>query len=213
MHKKCDKRAASGFSSYSAPRAMKGAAVTEAELAHLLAWLSADPEEAARSYQTLHVQVVDFFLRQRCATASAEELADVTIDRVAAHLVRNEVVRQPQVLPFFLKFAQFVLLEHFRKQKIFVASELNEEIAAAPDVRITRDKEFASQCFDRCLHKLPDDHRQLFLRYYQLDEQWHDRAALAAECNISLNALRLRMMRLRETVSRCIEECQAERES
>lgn len=183
--------------------------MTEAELAHLLAWLSSDPAEATRAYQAIYEGLIAFFLRNRCAPAEAE-LADKTLDRVAEYLSKKEVARQAEALPFFLKFARFVLLEHFRKQKVFVLEELNEELIIAPNRDETRTKEIASQCFHHCLQKLSEDQRQLFLRYYRLEGQSQDGAALAAEFGLSLNALRLRMMRLRATMGACIEQCRAE---
>ena len=60
-------------------------------------------------------------------------------------------------------------------------------------------------CLDRCLGELPEADRRLALRYYGSSAE--DRRRIAAALEISMNALRLRTLRLRSRLEECLTSC------
>jgi DNA-directed RNA polymerase specialized sigma24 family protein len=73
----------------------------------------------------------------------------------------------------------------------------------------SEDKEIRSACLERCLDILPDAKRALLLRYYGSEKRAKidGRQLLANEEGIGLNALRIQVFRLRNTVRECVENC------
>jgi RNA polymerase sigma factor (sigma-70 family) len=67
-------------------------------------------------------------------------------------------------------------------------------------------------CFDQCLATLSADVRELIINYYQ--EEKHakiiGRQQLADQFGIPLNALRIRVHRIRKTLEACIQDCLAQ---
>ncbi len=65
------------------------------------------------------------------------------------------------------------------------------------------------ECLDRCLQQLRPDERTLILSYYHEDKQAkiEHRKVLAQEMNIDVNALRVRVYRIRVRLEKCIEAC------
>jgi DNA-directed RNA polymerase specialized sigma24 family protein len=76
--------------------------------------------------------------------------------------------------------------------------------APPPDARLW-------SCFDRCLAELGPDRASLLVAYYSAartpNRAW--RAHLAASRGLSLNALRIRVFRARETLRESLARCLA----
>jgi len=71
------------------------------------------------------------------------------------------------------------------------------------------DKERMHNCLERCLNRLPGDARELIVRYYSLEKQSKIelRKQMADELGVSINTLRLRVLRLKEKLQPCVERC------
>ena len=78
---------------------------------------------------------------------------------------------------------------------------------APPDV--THVDEGIYKCLDDCMQKLPEENRQLVLRYYQDEKKVKidNRQILAEELGIAINALRIRAHRIRLLLRKCVQEC------
>ena len=86
-------------------------------------------------------------------------------------------------------------------------SELPDTLAqSAAD---TTEKELIHDCLDGCLAQMDGDKRALLLGYYQGQKsaKIDGRLRLAQERNLELNALRLQVFRLRNTIRQCVERC------
>ncbi len=66
-----------------------------------------------------------------------------------------------------------------------------------------------SDCLTHCLGKLPDEGRDLIVRYYQGEKgsKIENRRQLAEDMGIPLQALRSRAVRLREKLETCMSVC------
>src|SRR5262249_40976607 len=71
------------------------------------------------------------------------------------------------------------------------------------------DTECRLECLRRCLTRLSPENRDLILKYYQGDktEKINTRKELTRVFGVGASTLRMRAMRIRETLHRCAENC------
>ena len=71
------------------------------------------------------------------------------------------------------------------------------------------DEDVRYTCLERCLKELPDNSREMILSYYRDDKQAKidHRKTIAEKFNISLNALRIKTLRLRLKLEECVHTC------
>ena len=83
------------------------------------------------------------------------------------------------------------------------------DAAGSPMTPEGESQERRLECLDRCLGALSEDNHRLILQYYQLQRgaQIEQRRRIAEEHGIPLNALRLRVHRLRARLEACVREC------
>jgi DNA-directed RNA polymerase specialized sigma24 family protein len=157
----------------------------------LLARLDRDPRCAARSYEELRRRLIAFF-RAR-GVCMPEDLADEVFDRTAKKLARGVRI-DGDIAGYLLGVGRRIVFEaHRRSRKV---APLDPELAsAAPPV--SRDEDLAR--LSDCLARLPHDERAILLAYEEGNggERIHVRKQLAAQLGIPLNALRIRIHRLR----------------
>ena len=170
----------------------------------LLAALSSDRERAGEQYELVRLKLVRYFEFRLCDEPDA--LADDTIDRLARRLAGGERIDAPHIMPYVYGVARNVLLESWKK------SERRRQtlLPAISETRLeTVDAEEQDKCFHDCLRAIPEPNRDLVLQYYRdrgrakIDR----RSALARQLGIPLNALRIRIHRLKNRLHRCIEDC------
>jgi DNA-directed RNA polymerase specialized sigma24 family protein len=179
----------------------------------LLERLDADRERAGERYEELHLRLVKFF--QWRHAAAPDELADETIDRVGRRLLDDATLR-PQSWPAYVHgFARNVLRESWKARTDAPHDEGRVRAAdAAADAAAEGDsKERGLECLDRCLAELPEDSRRLVLEYYaQEGTQVEHRRQVAEEHGLPLNALRLRVHRIRARLDGCVRGCLSRRD-
>jgi RNA polymerase sigma factor (sigma-70 family) len=171
-----------------------------------LNWLDTDREAAGRKYSALHRRLVIFFNCRGCATA--EELADETINRVVKQAPTLAAPAHDPT-PYCYGVAKNVYHEHLRAQ-----AKLNGDLSATeiPDPRRPEEqteRELIAKCLRQCLQKLSPENQQLFIRYYQVEKraELEHRQALADELGCTVNALRIRVHRLKDSLRNCILNC------
>jgi len=78
---------------------------------------------------------------------------------------------------------------------------------SAPTDSVRAELEY--HCLERCIARLSEEDRALLLKDYGAkgQTQAERRKALADELGISLNALRIRVYRIRTALKECIEKC------
>lgn len=172
----------------------------------LLARLDPDPERAGERYEEMRLRLVKFF--QWRQALSPEDLADETIDRVSRRLQEDGSVR-PESWPAYIHgFARNVLREEWKKQDSERDRRRPRALAVEPDAE-TSERRLA--CLDRCLAELSEASRALILEYYELQRgaQIEHRRRVAEKHGIPLNALRLRVHRIRGRLEACVRGCVA----
>jgi RNA polymerase sigma factor (sigma-70 family) len=171
----------------------------------LLSWLDPDRERSGEKYQTIRQRLVKIFTWQRCA--DPEALADETITRVAAKVseIRKSYVGDPSL--FFYGVARNVLREAKRSSKMHQAME---DDVIAPESDEDESRLQLHDCLDQCLLTLSTANRKLLLTYYEESTKQgtvKSRHALAAQLGLQPSALRMRVLRIRTTLEKCIETC------
>jgi len=176
----------------------------------LLNWLDSDRERAGQKYETIRLRLIKIFTCRGCS--EAEDLADETINRVAAKLDTLEWKDDGDRARYFYAVAQKVHLEHLRNSRkrhgeipFDVADETSSIIIKSDTDEI--ESEYA--CLERCLENLPTNNRRLVLEYYHQERKAKidHRKMLADELGIAVNALRIRAHRIRLTLERCMHDC------
>ena len=172
----------------------------------LLAFLSRGGDEGGAAYEKLRRRLQFYFEWKGCP--GAPELADETLNRVAAKLAAGEQIATDQPERYAFGVARFVYLEAIKRNARRAPAERGEtgagDAAATADDAIRREARFAA--LEACLDALPPRTRQLLLRYHEHDgrRRIDHRRRLADELGIALNALRIRMHRVRAQVEACV---------
>ncbi|HEX5731890.1 MAG TPA: hypothetical protein VF131_03560 [Blastocatellia bacterium] len=181
----------------------KDVGLTQEMFEQLLAWLDEDRELAGKKYEEIRFQLINLFIGRGCRIS--EELADKTIDRVARKVkdIAGTYVGDPAL--YFYGVAKIIHLEYVRRKLIFPQDSLS---------RPEKDREQRYECLHLCIEKLSSVNRELILTYYgegQTNEE--QRRKLASRMRLELNALWVRVHRIREKLRRCVIECLKNREA
>jgi DNA-directed RNA polymerase specialized sigma24 family protein len=171
----------------------------------LLPLLDPNPGVAGDKYELIRARLIRLFEWQ--GHAAADELADRTIDRVADKLASGESVRSDDVYRYFAGVARLVGLEAGRAAERTQRAEqlgLSGPDGDDGDERKARERRLAA--LDKCLARLSHDNRELVLEYYRDSAGRHidTRKTLCERLGIPVNALRIRVHRLRKQLEVCV---------
>ena len=177
---------------------MKILDLSEEAFFRLLARLSADPTLAGEEYEKLRARLIYFFERKGCRIPA--ELGDETINRVARKV--EEGLEIEDVFKFSCGVARLVLLEHWNDPKR-EWEQLDEQLSSPES-----DSEFDEhhlECMKKCLQSLPPEERDLIVKNCNLDKKGKE--GMARALGLTINALRLRVFRIRSRLHQCREKC------
>ena len=181
---------------------------TPEELEKLLAWLDSDRDEAGRKYKTIQCRLIRIFISRGCI--DAEMLADEVMNRVAVRI--DEIVKTYEGDPArcFQGFAEKICLEYFRDLKR--RSDVDPpsyDVNNKNELERQREREQEDNCLNRCMDELVIADNELFRRYFQDEKRAKidARKKLAAELQLTANALRIKAHRIRLRLRRCMEAC------
>jgi DNA-directed RNA polymerase specialized sigma24 family protein len=164
----------------------------------LLAWLDTNPESAALKYEQIRTRLIKMFVCRGCL--EPEDLADETIDRVARRLNDIESTYAGEKVRYFYGVAHKVQLESLRPKPVPPPPPVvDDEDQADPEY----------ECLEHCMQKLPPEQRDLVLQYYEEERgaKIDNRKLLADQLGIAVNALRIRVCRIRGSLFECVQEC------
>ncbi len=176
----------------------------ERGFALLLERLGTSPEQAGAEFERLRRTLTKFF-DWRGATWP-EECADEALDRLGSKLQEGVVVAD--VPAFALGIARMILRESWRAAAPVVPLDARE-LARVP-AREPSPEPMIAACLERCLAELPAEGRGLVLAYYAEDggrDKIENRRRLALRHDLTDNALRSRVQRLRDRLEDCIRRC------
>jgi DNA-directed RNA polymerase specialized sigma24 family protein len=181
----------------------KDVGLTQEIFEQLLAWLDGDRDRAGKKYGEIRLQLINLFIARGCRVS--EELADKTIDRVAKRVKDISATYVGDTALYFYGEAKRVYQEYVR-------SRLATLPALPPQSE--KDSEQRYECLQLCVEKLSPVNRELILSYYgeaQANEE--QRRRLAARMRLELNALWVRVHRVREKLRSCVNECLKNKEA
>lgn len=177
--------------------------LTREEFEALLASLDDDRNLAAEKYETIRHKLIRLFEWRGCDFP--EDLADETINRVARRMAEGVEVRSADPFGYFCGVAHLVYKEVWRRaareQK---ALDSGDWPPSQPEEE-RDDRRLA--CLKKCLEKLPEEQRHLLLQYHKGEDNIRNRKELCDELDIPINALRIRVHRVRRKLEDCIESC------
>lgn len=171
----------------------------------LLERFSLGGEDGGVQYETARRKLIRFF--EWNSIPCAEEWADEVINRVARRIDEGQDI--DNLMAYIWGVARIVLKEAKKNRDrgpiplddapVILQQKAPEIIE--PDARQT--------CFDRCLEELSAESRELILQYYEGTgaAKIKHRQELAEKIGVPLNALRIRVHRIRKTLEKCIAEC------
>lgn len=179
--------------------------LTQTALNTLLARLDSDRDIAAAKYEMLRRKLIAFFEWQGSMDPGAD--ADETFDRVARKLCGGEDIID--ISTYTRGVAGMINWERIKAEK--KAQQAVTEMVQRQAVS-TDDSDYAellSHCLEQCLDELPEDQRQLILKYYSApgSDRIVLRSDLAKEMEISPNTLRIRTHRIKRQLQNCMERC------
>ena len=178
--------------------------LTQDALECFLKSLGADRDSAATKYLEVHRNLVRFFEWRGCPYP--EDHADEAITRVARRLAQGEEIRDPAT--YVIGVARFLLLEiqkEREKERRIAAAQPETQRAFGDADQLER----RSECLQRCLGKLSPGNRELILQYYEGDkgQKINNRKQLTEKFKLTVNTLRMRALRIRESLLGCVENC------
>jgi len=174
-----------------------------------LTWLHPDAEEAARKYVKIRSGLIKKFASHDCSLP--DQLADITMDRVAEKLPGIIDTYKGEREPYFHRVAYYVLLEHFASNPGEV--ELKEDLPLpTPDKDDNIEPEF--DCLDKCIESLAPQKRYVIENYYYGSKgvKIRRRKELALSLKVDLPALRVLALRIRRDLRTCIIDCLQKRD-
>lgn len=180
-----------------------GRSLTPEEFDALLAMLHPDREVAGRMYEEVRNRLIRLFRLWGCTDAEAQ--TDETFNRVARKAAQGQVRDPSKPFPFIVGVARNVFLEWLRKQRRIPITGLGSE-DGPPYSQPEEEPDFRLEYVRQCLQTLTEAHSRLLLRYYENEQRIRSRKILCEELGIPMNALRIRVHRLRRKVEACIEE-------
>ena len=184
------------------PAPRKHHVLSQEDFDRLLTWLDQDRERAGLAYEQIRRRLTTIFAARACP--APEELADETIDRVARRVVDIAAGYEGEKAKYFFGVANNVHHEYLKRP---APAETEQELINDD----TSDKERTAACLEQCLGKLSSDARAMILRYYSEDRQAKIELhkMMAHEFGVSINTLRLRVLRMKEKLQPCLERCLA----
>ncbi len=166
----------------------------------LLSWLDEDREIAGQKYETIRAGLIRIFVSK--GFSDAEDLADLTIERVTKKLPEIRDTYVGEKVRYFRGVTRNIIHERLRRKE--VTTDRFPDLVTPPGPTSDR-----YDCLVQCLKFLSFEKRELILDYYLY--QGHDKAAhhrrMAEERGITEGALRTRAHHIRRSLEKCVFNC------
>jgi hypothetical protein len=172
-------------------------------LARFLESMSPDAEEAGRLYIRLHEKLVGFFNMKGISDPASA--ADETIDRAARKIVAGADV--PDAAKYCLGIARNIAKEKYRSSQRESSTFIKfiGDFADSADEQVERIYLVLKPCFEQ----LAADEQNLLMAYCQIIRgraRAEHRRQLAESMQTTVLALRMRVTRLRDSLTDCVRK-------
>lgn len=179
---------------------------TPGEFDALLSRLGSDRERAGEVYERIRRKLIRLFEWRKCELP--EDLADETINRVARRIAEGVELPANDPFPYFQGVAHHLAQESWRRaDRQRRAVESRTWPAAVPPAGAEETQDPRADCVRRCLEKLPGPQKALLAHYYLREDCAESRQALCRDLGISMNALRIRVHRVRRKLEALMDDC------
>ena len=177
--------------------------LTREALDSLLDYLGPDRSAAGERYEEIRGRLIRLFGWRGCD--HADELADETINRVADKIASGVEIRSDDPFRYFCGVAHLVFKEILRRQKRERAAL--EEVRYLPPPPQPEEEDERLRWLRGCMEGLDQEQRVLILDYHRGDgsQRIRRRQAIAEQLGIPINALRIRVHRIRVRLEECVE--------
>lgn len=168
----------------------------------LLRFLHPDRDQAGALYVELRRRLARVF--EYRGFGWREDLVDVTIARVAGRLAQGLRIQARGFFSYFRGVADKVAKEARRKERQW--QKLQESPPPNPPGQEEVDLDQRLAALESCLGHLAREQRNLFMTYHLCEDRIRGRRELARRLDLPLNALRIRVHRVRKELETRIEE-------
>jgi RNA polymerase sigma factor (sigma-70 family) len=170
-----------------------------------LTWIDPDdPVAATERYLKVRDRLIAYF-HYSGVHDDAEDLADATLDAIAAHIAAGKPIEREKLESFAYQRAKWRLGD-YRKQRKRTGNPVPEEASTNPPIQSLLE---ARQRLEICLQQLSEGDRRLVLEYFSSDyegaERVKHRKAVAKRLHLNEDALRVRLFRIREKLREFME--------
>jgi len=171
--------------------------------------LDPDPEVAGMRYETLRQKLMRFF--ERRGLNNSDDAADAVIDRTIKRMSSGEKIENT-IEAYALGVARMYALELVTRGPKGVSiddEDFGVELVAENASNLEAEKGWLLQHLDACLEKLSHADRLLLIDYFHVDEgetAIEHRQKIAERLGLSMNALRIKINRLKGRVEKYLEE-------
>jgi DNA-directed RNA polymerase specialized sigma24 family protein len=162
---------------------------------------------AGRDYATVHHRLTRFFISRGCV--DAEMLADEVMNRVAVRIDKVVKTYAGDPIKCLLGFAENVYREYLRDEPPRPDDDPAVQPSPPDDEQEHKKREQEDECLTRCMGELTSAEGDLFRRYFREEKRAKidARKKLAAELQLTANALRIKAHRIRRRLRTCMESC------
>jgi DNA-directed RNA polymerase specialized sigma24 family protein len=171
----------------------------------LMASMGPDRDTAADRYLEIRHNLVRLFEWRGCSTP--DEYADETINRCARKIGEGEQIRD--LATYSIGVARMLIREMGRASAREARSLAEVPEPQVPPVEPAGEQEARAECLRQCLAELSAGNRHLILTYYEGEksEKIKNRKGLTQSLGIAESTLRMRALRVRESLQLCAENC------
>jgi DNA-directed RNA polymerase specialized sigma24 family protein len=181
----------------------------------LLHWLDDGVDSHGERYLEIHRRLVSYFDRHN--RLRADDLADETFRRIAGVLEQDGAIDTSPPARYCYVVAKGVLLEDVASERRHISAVgIGPGIAARPASMASpwgpSAGERPGNCFDRFLRELRTEERELVIGYYRdaPGGRAKHRRRMAERMGVSLGALSIRAVRIREALMKRVTSCWGE---
>lgn len=179
--------------------------LTQEAFEGLLASIGSDRDAAADRYLEIHRNLVRLFEWRGCSIP--DEYADETLNRCARRIAAGDEIRD--LAAYAIGVARMLLKETGR-----LSARERYGLSDVPEPRVAplepeRGQDAHAECLTKCLAQLSAAHRDLILNYYTGDrgDKVKKRKSLMQSLKIPASTLRMRALRIRESLELCTSTC------
>jgi DNA-directed RNA polymerase specialized sigma24 family protein len=177
---------------------MKKCDLSQEAFFQLLARLNADPAQAGEEYEKLRARLIYYFEIKGCRIPA--ELGDETINRIARKIEEGYEIED--LFKFSYGVARLVMLEYWSDPNR-EWEQLDERLSSQEGSRAS--DEHRLECRQKCLLALSSEERDLIIKNCTLNKK--GKVEVAKALGLTINALRLRVFRIRAKLQVCYKNC------